>query len=464
MVRSFKELERRVLEGAEAQRNGRLELPVPEADPWPDPPAEVAFEGLAGEIVGLVAPQTEADPVAVLVQLLVMFGNLIGRRAHFKVEEDLHFTNLFVCLVGETAKGRKGTSKGRALASFAAVEDDWAQKRLVSGLSSGEGLIWQVRDERHEKQPVKQKGRVVDHQRVLVDEGVSDKRLLVIESEFVLPLRAMCREGNTLSARIREAWDSGNLSCLTKHQAARATGAHISIIGHITRQELRAAMRDLEAANGFANRFLWLAVRRSKLLPLGGAPVDLGSRAHKLALVADRARTAGEIGLSPGAQTYWCREVYPLLAQGRPGLLGAVLNRAEAQVRRLALVYALLDAAAEVRVNHLASALALWDYAEASARWVFGDSLGDRVADQIRGALREAGDSGVPQNDLVDLFSRHEPADRIGAALALLEQSGLARKEKSQTRGRPVTRWYSSEKSEKSEKSCAARTYGEQTP
>ena len=49
--------------------------------------AEDALYGLPGDIVKTVDQNTEADPAAVLVTILVMFGNVIGRSAYFKVEE-----------------------------------------------------------------------------------------------------------------------------------------------------------------------------------------------------------------------------------------------------------------------------------------------------------------------------------------------------------------------------------------
>ena len=52
-------------------------------------------------------PQTEADPVALLLQYLAYFGNAVGRGPHYMVENDRHFPNLFVLLAGETAKARR---------------------------------------------------------------------------------------------------------------------------------------------------------------------------------------------------------------------------------------------------------------------------------------------------------------------------------------------------------------------
>src|SRR5262249_53961795 len=111
----------------------------------------------------------------------------------------------------------------------------------------------------------------------VIDPGVVDKRLLVVESEFASPLCVMKREGNTLSSLLRLAWETGSLRSMTKNSPARATGAHISVIGHITRTELCRHLDETETANGFGNRILWVCARRSKVLPEGGSleKVDL---------------------------------------------------------------------------------------------------------------------------------------------------------------------------------------------
>lgn len=79
---------------------------------WPEPLAEQAFRGVAGQTVRAIEPNSEADPAALLVQMLLAFGSVIGRSAHFRVEADRHYCNLFAVLVGVTSEGRKGTSWG----------------------------------------------------------------------------------------------------------------------------------------------------------------------------------------------------------------------------------------------------------------------------------------------------------------------------------------------------------------
>jgi hypothetical protein len=119
---------------------------IPEAPPWPGPPGAEAFYGLPGRIVQMIEPSTEADLAALLVQLLVGFGSLIGRSAHFRVEADYHRGNEFVVLVGRTSKARKGTSWGRVGLLLKQAEEQWFNEHVASEVSSGEGIIWAVRD------------------------------------------------------------------------------------------------------------------------------------------------------------------------------------------------------------------------------------------------------------------------------------------------------------------------------
>ena len=103
-------------------------------------PGHEAFHGLAGRFVEYLDPATEAAPVALLVQFLIGFGNLIGRTAYFKAESDTHYTNEFAVLVGRSSRGRKGTSQGRVRAVLRPLDEHWVDHQNVpGGLSSGRG-------------------------------------------------------------------------------------------------------------------------------------------------------------------------------------------------------------------------------------------------------------------------------------------------------------------------------------
>ncbi len=411
---------------------------------WPAELQAEAFHGLAGELVNLIEPHTESDRAGLLVQLLIAVGNVIGRGPSFTVGGDQHYTNEFAVLVGATSKGRKGSSWSAIRGVVGQVDPAWFHGSIQAGLSSGEGLIWAVRDEIEATRPVRTgKGKpATESQIVIKDPGVSDKRLMVVESEFASTLRVADRDGNTLSAVVRLAWDSGRLNVLTKNNPARATGAHISIIGHVTKDELLKYLTNSEAGNGFANRFLWVVVKRSKLLPDGGRldTVDFAPLVRRLTDAIDFARTVGPMNRDQDATDLW-HDVYGHLSRDRVGLLGAVTSRAEAHTLRLSCLYALLDRSAVVRLPHLAAALEIWRFCEDSCKFIFGDSLGDITADTIRAALRRR-PSGFTRTEISRLFDGHKSADQVTRALELLRSQNMAESRSSPTKkGRPEERW-----------------------
>jgi hypothetical protein len=437
----------------EARPNGHYrvasdtQLKSPE---WPTLHEE-AFYGLAGDIVRTIDPHTEADPAALLSQLLIGFGNLIGCGPYYRAGADMHHTNLFGVLVGQTSRGRKGSSWSVIAELLRQADPEWSDSRVAMGLSSGEGLIFAVRDAIEEQEALREPKtkKITGYQLVRTDPGVSDKRLLVHEAEFASVLRVTEREGNTLSPVMRQAWDTGSLRILTRNKPVKATGAHISIIGHITRDELLKYLTSSEAGNGFANRFLWICTKRSKLLPDGGLlnTIDMAPFIRRLSDAVDFARVAGELRRDGEAAELW-RDVYEQLTGGlvgNTGLFGAVTSRSEAQTLRLSCIYALLDRCPVVALRHLSAALAIWKYCEDSARFIFGDSLGDATADRLLSALR-ANDAGISREQITTaIFAGNKKAAEIDRALSVLIQHGLAySREEQETGGRPRQRWFAS--------------------
>ena len=380
---------------------------------------DAALYGLGGEVVSCIAPHTESDPVALLLTYLACFGNAIGRGPHYLVEDTRHFANLFVLLAGATAKARKGTSADRVRAIFQVVEPIWVIERMQGGMSSGEGVITAVRD----AQWVTKKGISE-----LADPGVDDKRLLLYEPEFSSVLAKLNLEGNILSRIVRDAWDCREmLGTMTKHNPTRATRAYISVVGHITITELQRRLDETAMANGFANRFLLGCIRRAQMLPHGGnfqahERERLG-RCTKEALEAARPRA--EVGMTAAARERWTAE-YPALTASGDRLTDHMTARAEAQVIRLALIYALLDQAGAIDVAHLEAALTLWRFCKASSDYIFGELTGDAPADAILRALRQAGADGLMKRDIFALFDRNLPAAKIDATLARLRANGKA--------------------------------------
>jgi hypothetical protein len=406
--------------------------PASGARTWPEPMALAAFHGLAGELVAAVRPHTEADDAALLLQFLAAFGNSIGRGPYVRVEGDRHGPVVWPVLVGDTAKARKGTSFSRVREVFEAADPEWLEQRRANGLSSGEGLVWAIRD------PIMEIDRKTGEP-MEADPGVRDKRLLVVESEFANVLRQTERSGNTLSATLRDAWDGIDLRTLTKNNAARASRPHVTVVGHITAEEIRRYLTTTEAGNGFANRFLFVCVRRARLLPFGGGRVEWRGIPARVAAAIQRAREVGEVSWTEDARAVW-RDAYPDLSNGEPGMLGAVTARMEAQALRLALIYALLDGADAIAGPHLRAALAVVAYCRASARHVFGDATGDPVADTIADAL-QAAPAGLTRTEIHALFGRNATAHAIERALAALKARGMAESSTTPTGGRPTETW-----------------------
>ncbi|MGO9247922.1 MAG: hypothetical protein ACLP7W_04940 [Solirubrobacteraceae bacterium] len=400
---------------------GELTLPIP--DGWPEPPAPAAYHGLLGEIVRAIAPETEADPVAILSQLLVAFGAAVGRGAWFQVEATRHHPNGFLILVGDSARSRKGSSWDH-VRRLITCADQTITARILTGLSSGEGLIWAVRDPNGQ------------------DPGVADRRLLVIEPEFVSVLKAVGREISTLSPTLRSAWDGRPLAILTRTAPARASDAHISVIGHITATELRHHAGPVELANGLLNRFLIVGCRRVRLLPEGGEldPLQGTGLDHQLAKALQGARRAGQLRLSTPARRTWT-DIYQQLAEPQAGITGAISARAEAHTIRLALLYALTDDTRQIQPVHLNAALALWDYAKRSATWALERTAGDPLAQQIHAALTHALPDGLTRTQLRDLHHRNPTTQQLDHALASLAHDGKITSQRILTAGRPAELW-----------------------
>src|SRR5207247_816111 len=103
----------------------------------------------------LFRDHTESDPAALVSDFLVLMGNMIGRQPHALHEDTRHGCAFNVAQVGKTARGRKGTALQRVLSQCRLVDPDWAERCLASGLSSGEGILWAIRDPIVKRVPIK---------------------------------------------------------------------------------------------------------------------------------------------------------------------------------------------------------------------------------------------------------------------------------------------------------------------
>jgi uncharacterized protein DUF3987 len=398
--------------------------------------SEQALYGPLGVWVKVIGPHTEASRAALLFTGLVGIGCLVGRSPYTTLDGARHGVNLFVLLVGRTSGGRKGTAEKRVRALLKDLDPDFEKLNLATGLSSGQGLIYNVRDERP---------AVGDKPG---DPGVRDKRLLVTEAEFASALKQLGREGNTLSPNLREAWDAYQLRTLVKGDPLRASEPHISLLAQITPDELRRYLGDSSLWNGFANRFLFVWTDRSQLLPFASYPDSQRERSaiERLHQAIDRARKIGEITQFTADGRKWWGDQYKILATERPGRLGGATSRGAAQVRRIALLYAALDGADVLDLQHLTAADACWQYAAESAAYIFGDSALSPKVQALDHALRAAGADGLDRRAIRrQVFGTNSvPRREIDAVLCEVRDAGLAWVDVEKTNGRPREMWYHS--------------------
>ncbi|MDE2572144.1 MAG: hypothetical protein KGM44_06430 [bacterium] len=392
--------------------------PVEWDDPRPWPTLDdAALYGLVGDVTRVIGGESEGDPAAILTTFLACFGAAVGLGPHVRIGAIRHPARIFVAHMGATGSGRKGQAFGDGSLLIEEAEPEWWAATFTSGLASGEGLIAKLAPR---------------------DDAAPEPHghaAMVYEPEFARLLAAASRDGSTLSAVVRDAWDRSRLEVRTRKEPLVADQAHVSIIAQITPEELRARLTTIDVANGFVNRFLLIACRRSKLLPRGG---NLRSGAVQTLIARTRqaiaaARRIGEATLTPDADASWAVWYHRNAGIERGGLLGAVLGRPEAQVLRLALIYALADGVYQIGVAHLLAARAVWEYAAAGAAHLLGAMVGNPKADRLLAELRAIYPAGLDGRQIDDLLHGRGAEQ----ARAELVRGNLAEEETVETGGRP---------------------------
>jgi len=394
------------------------EWPDEKAAPWPrmDP---AAYHGLAGELIAEIEAQTESDPVALLVTLLAAFGSAAGAGSYVIADSAEHAARLYVVLVGGTSSGRKGSSLAVIRRFLKASDDEWFRAVVRSGFLSGESIIADLAgdlDEEAEPNPY-------------------PKVILVIEPELGRLLAVNNRDQSTTSHVIRDGWDGSTLSAIRRAKRTRVEDVHMSLIGHVVPEELAEKLTPTEIYNGFANRCLFLCVRRSRKLSSGGyiAPEIIARYGARLREAMDFGRQGRrEMKRTPAAERLWDKLYHEEL--DTDGLLGAFTARGPAQMLRLSLIYALLDLREEIDVEHLQAAAAVWRYAVASVRRRLDSSLTDDEK-KLLDALRAAWPQSMTGREVHQLFSRSRSAKERGQIVGRLVERRLATSAKAPTGG-----------------------------
>lgn len=281
---------------------------------------------------------------------------------------------------------------------------EWSEHWVSSGFQSGESIVSD-----------------------LARQDASTNRF-IMEPELAAVFARCRREGSILSAIMRNAWDGRPLEIRRRGDREILRHHHLGVLAHITPEEIRRTLPDTEAHNGFANRFLYVLTQRARILPFGGnMPLPrIEAIGHQLSEAIRAARGQSGIDFSPEARPLWKEFVEEVLARPRAGLVGAATARHRPQTLRLALIYALVEGAKELRPEHVRAAIAIWDYAEASAQIIFGNATGNRLADRLVPLLESAGKEGLTRTAMRRALGHDYRARELRTAVNALERLGLA--------------------------------------
>lgn len=340
-------------------------VPGPKGRPWID---KAAFHGIAGEIVEYISPDEDADPAGMLATLLSSFSVMVGAECFVRGPVEQH-VNVWHILMGETGEGRKGGSAERAMKVMRKVNRTFFKKNATSSLSSGEGLIYSVRDGMDEDEISRREEN--GHR---VDYGVEDKRLLVFSTEFATVMQKT--HGSTLGPVLRDAWDGRDLNIQTMN-AEVATEPHITVIGHVTPQEFADRQKPTEMAGGTWNRFMPFFVHQTKELTWPEDPEDWEERLDNFGdRLRDAAHRAGTgkvvVTFSKEAQLFYRKTIFQEYKSGSSdsAIMKQFTQRRLPHLVRVAGTYALMNERREVSLEDLQAAKAVVDYAIQSARFV----------------------------------------------------------------------------------------------
>jgi len=391
--------------------------------PTIDPPPTVIYDCTLGQIATRAARHTEIDPAALMLCLAATIGATIGPGPHTWFGEERHPALIWVALVGPSGVARKSTTIKRALKLVSDV-DPAITDRIISGLGSGEALADAFRPtnpgDRH------------------------DPRCIIREHELARILRVCRREGSTLSAMLRDAWDGHRLETRTRTAGTvTVTDHHIALLAAITPTELRTCIDDTLLQGGFANRVLWVPVPPGRPhLKLRPDIPEPGS--SPLTPIIHHARRRAEIPFSGEAlqhltERYGTHRRQLDLLDDTP--LAAIHARHWPHTVRLALVICLCDQATHISEQHLVIAETLVTWCEQTLRVALrAPCTGDPIADRIVQAVRARGT--LTRTELTrDVFGGHLRTDTIERALLVAEQAGLLRRDRTPSgngRGRPA--------------------------
>ncbi len=436
----------------------------PEGRPYPE---KEVFHGIVGKIVKHVAPTTEADIMGMVGSLLTGFSAVVGSGPHLMIGRERHRVNVWTLLMGGTGNGKKGTATTAVSDFLKALDEGFWQDRRVTSLSTGEGLIYAVRD----ASGFEADFQLDDGMQIIMgkepDPGVVDKRLLVISSEF----GSIMAKGGTLGNVLRDAWDGSDLALITKEKAKRATAPHISVLGHITPEEFGDRLKNRDMAGGTYNRFLPLFVHRSQEVPWpeysAAWEVEAQNLAAELADAARAARKVERIELGDAAKRTWGGGMYQEMSavdENDPEMLQQFTSRRAAHTLRVAAAYALMNKRKSITKADLLAARAVVMYAFDSARYITKklapakDRSWESAKETLTAHLRSVAPNGMNRTTCMRVLKNNFSTDAVSDLIAQI--GAVEKRELSDVTKRVTTMVYLDEAPENEEKGPDMADYG----
>ncbi|MBK7118344.1 MAG: hypothetical protein IPH64_04645 [Comamonadaceae bacterium] len=360
-------------------------------------PHRTCLYGLVGEVACAGSDGTETNPFAIAANFITYLSCAIGRGVYLPIGNTWHHNRIFCLHIGRSGRGRKGDAVQLVLRIDQALREldyRFAPQIHRGGLSSREGLVALMHDGYRQGK----------HEIPAVD----DKRLWVVESEFANVLHQGRRDGNTLSAALRDCWDGVDLKPATKSNRLYASHPHVCLSGAISPSELTALISARELTNGFANRFLMIWAERTRILPFPKeTPLATVERLARktlevLAFVrADRHEERDHLRMELSPQAQWrYAQLYrsELNEDVGDATVGALLERRAPMLLRLAMLLALTDLQTRIDVPHIDAAMAWIRHATASVRYVFVSAADEaklaqvlEMSNRVQAFLRERG-------------------------------------------------------------------------
>ncbi|OED37659.1 hypothetical protein AB832_05025 [Flavobacteriaceae bacterium (ex Bugula neritina AB1)] len=419
------------IENPENQVNDDLESPI---DTEPTIPTD-CFPASLKSAVDAACYKTEANPMAVALHYLIFFASHVGETRHIMIGNERHYLDAYGILVGVTGEV-KGTAESQVRCIFEEAERKLIKEigykptRKVSGLSSGEGIVNLLRDVNEEE------GREGE-----IEEGFTDKRICVVESEYANVLKQDQRQGNTLSVITRDAFDCKTLSNLTVKSRV-ASKPHMSIIGHITPKELVTNESFVgQSSNGTLNRNLIFYARRYHLYAIPRQYskeefIDLSSwisdaiKYSRSGMPEDDYRTTDSLPLTMSTEALeLINKNYYILEKEKinlPESLASLISRHRVFVWRLSGLFALMDLRDVISVDHVSYAYKWLEYSKDSLRYLLSTAKNEHeesknadLATKILEFIKSKGDP-VTRTDIVKHLSGNVEKNFIDKAIGKL--------------------------------------------